>query len=305
MDEIDRIRAFSRCFTGQMGLLSRSYLGSGLGMTEVRILHDLDAPDPVTARQVAQSLGIDEGYLSRVLAGFARRGWIERRRGQTDGREQPIVLTPVGRAELETLRQASRAAVGERLSALDRAQRVTLAETLDRARRILQPDAAEIRLRDLGPGDAGWVVSRHAALYASDEGFDSSFEALVAEIVAAFLRGHDPARERGWIAEGPAAERLGSIFCVAGDPADPALAKLRLFLVEPEARGTGLAQRLLDACLDFARGAGYRHMRLWTHESHRAAGRLYARNGFRLTASAPARSFGQDVIEQTWERPLD
>ncbi|MCF1708378.1 GNAT family N-acetyltransferase [Tabrizicola sp. J26] len=159
-------------------------------------------------------------------------------------------------------------------------------------------------MRDLQPGDAGWIISRHGALYARDEGFDSSFEALVAEIVAGFLRRHDPARERGWIAEGQEGERLGSIFCVGEDPARPEVAKLRLFLVEPEARGTGLATTMLQACLAFARAAGYRHMRLWTHESHRAAGRLYARNGFRLSDSRPARSFGQDVVEQTWERPL-
>lgn len=304
MDEIDRIRAFSRTYTGQLGLLSRSYLGSGLGMTEVRILHDLDGPEAVTARQIAHLLGIDEGHLSRVLAGFTRRGWIARGRGKADARERPIALTDAGRRELDVLRQASRVAVGDRLAALSPAQRQDLAEALDRARRLLQPEAGQVRLRDLQPGDAGWIVSRHGALYARDEGFDSSFEALVAEIVAGFLRAHDPARERGWIAEGPAGERLGSIFCVGEDPARPEVAKLRLFLVEPEARGTGLATTMLQTCLSFARAAGYRHMRLWTHESHRAAGRLYARNGFRLSDSRPARSFGQDVVEQTWERVL-
>ena len=304
MDEIDRIRAFSRIYTGQLGLLSRSYLGSDLGMTEVRILHDLDSPDPVTARQVAQPLGIDEGYLSRVLAGFARRGWIERKRGHADARERPIALTEAGRAKLDTLRQASRAAIGERLAALGPAQRADLAAALDRAGRLLQPGPAGLRLRDLQPGDAGWIVSRHGELYARDEGYDASFEALVAEILAAFLRDHDPARERGWIAEGPAGERLGSIFCVAEDAGRPEVAKLRLFLVEPAARGSGLAQHMLGTCMEFARATGYRHMRLWTHESHRAAGRLYARNGFTLTASVPTRAFGQDVVDQTWERAL-
>jgi GNAT superfamily N-acetyltransferase len=152
----------------------------------------------------------------------------------------------------------------------------------------------------IAPQDADWITACHAALYARDEGFDSSFGDLVAQIVAGFLSSHDPSCERGWIAwQGET--RLGSIFCVQEGPG---VARLRLFLVEPEARGTGLAQHMLDTCLGFARGAGYRRIRLWTHESHRAAGRLYARNGFVLTASAPARSFGQDVIEQDWERDL-
>nr|WP_233192685.1 GNAT family N-acetyltransferase [Acidimangrovimonas sediminis] len=150
------------------------------------------------------------------------------------------------------------------------------------------------------PGDAGWIVQRHGELYARDEGFDSSFEALVAEVIAAFLRGHDPAWERGWIAEA-AGRRLGSIFCVR---LDDRTAKLRLFLVEPEARGTGLARRMLATCMGWARDRGYRRMSLWTHESHRAACALYARTGFVLTGSRAVRSFGQDVVEQTWEIDL-
>ena len=158
-----------------------------------------------------------------------------------------------------------------------------------------------ITLRDLEIGDIGWLVQQHGELYARDEGFDASFEVLVAEILAAFARARDPACERGFVAvEG--ARRLGSIFCVKG-PA-PGEAKLRLFLVLPEARGRGLGQRLLDACLGFAREAGYRRIALWTHESHRAACALYARNGFALTASKPVRSFGVDLVEQSWSRDL-
>jgi GNAT superfamily N-acetyltransferase len=157
-----------------------------------------------------------------------------------------------------------------------------------------------MNLRDLEPGDAGWVISRHGALYAAEEGYDHTFEALVAEIMAEFLRRADPVRERGWIAE-DGGTPLGSIFCMADDPDT---ARLRLFLIDPAARGTGLAQVMLDTCMSFARAAGYRHMRLWTHESHRAAGRLYARNGFVMTDTAPARAFGQDVVDQTWERVL-
>lgn len=161
--------------------------------------------------------------------------------------------------------------------------------------------ASEVVLDDLRIGDAGWLVMRHAELYAAADGFDATFEPLVARILADFLDGHDPVRERGWIARA-GDRRLGSIFCVQG-PA-PGLAKLRLFLLEPEARGIGLGQRMFDTCLGFARGAGYARMTLWTHESHRAACALYARNGFACTRSVPVRSFGCDLVEQEWVRDL-
>jgi GNAT superfamily N-acetyltransferase len=156
----------------------------------------------------------------------------------------------------------------------------------------------EVTLRDLEIGDAGWLVERHAVLYARDEGFDASFEALVAEILAAYIRTRDPARERAFIAVAEG-RRVGSVFCVRSD--EPGVAKLRLFLIEPDWRGRGLGRRLLAACLGFAREAGYDRLRLWTHESHRAACALYARSGFRLLDSRPVRSFGQDLVEQSWE----
>jgi len=155
-----------------------------------------------------------------------------------------------------------------------------------------------VTFRDLEPGDAGWLIERHAVLYTRDEGFDATFEALVAEILAAYIRRHDPATERAFIAVEDG-RRLGSVFCVQSG--EPGVAKLRLFLLIPEARGRGLGQRLLDACLGFAREAGYDRLRLWTHESHEAACALYARNGFELIASCPVRSFGVDLVEQTWE----
>jgi GNAT superfamily N-acetyltransferase len=158
-------------------------------------------------------------------------------------------------------------------------------------------------LRPFAPQDADWLVARHAALYARDDGFDESFGPLVAGIIADFLGQPEHARQAGWIAW-VGDERLGSIFCVGEDPATPQIAKLRLFLVEPQARGTGLAQTLLDTCLGFARRNGYAQMRLWTHESHRAAGRIYTRNGFTLISARPVHSFGQDLVEQIWQRDL-
>jgi DNA-binding MarR family transcriptional regulator len=297
MDSIDHIRAFNRLWTGRIGLLSRSYLDSGLGLTEVRVLHDL-ADGPVRARSLAQGLALDEGYLSRMLRQFEARGWITRVVVEGDARARDIALTADGHAQAKALKAASRDAIAAMMAGLDGVQQHLLQDGLARATAALADQP--VTLRALQPGDAGWITARHGAIYAADEGFDATFEALVAEILAAFLRGHDPARERGWIAA-RGDQRLGSIFCVAGPDGT---AKLRLFFVEHAARGSGLAQRMLDTCIGFARDAGYPRIRLWTHESHRAAGRLYARNGFALTDSRAARSFGQDVVEQTWERDL-
>lgn len=298
MDQIDRIRAFNRHWTRALGILGKSYLGSGLGLAEVRLLHDLDAAGgDIRARDLASALGLDEAQVSRSLHGFAARGWLERAAGP-DRRARHLRLTAEGRAEAARLKAESRAAIAALLAGMAPVARAGLTGALVDAAEALEPP--EVALDALRPGDAGWVIARHAELYARDEGYDASFEGLVAQILGGFLQAHDPARERGWIARS-GARRLGSIFVMAEDAET---ARLRLVLVEPEARGTGLAQRMLDAALSFARAAGYRRMLLWTHESHRAAGRLYARNGFALTAAAPARAFGCDVVDQTWERAL-
>lgn len=179
-----------------------------------------------------------------------------------------------------------------------------LAEALARVRAALGDPAvtgAALALRGLRPGDAGWIIARHAELYGAEEGFDGSFEPLVAQILTGFLERHDPARERAWVAE-RGGVRLGTIFCVAGEA--PGSAKLRLFWLEPSARGQGIAPRMLDTCLDFARAAGYAKIGLWTHESHVAAGRLYAGRGFGLVRAAPVTSFGQPLVEQHWELAL-
>lgn len=303
MDDVDRIRAFNRLYTGRFGLLARSYLGSGLGLSEARILHDLGESPGTEARALARALGLDEGQVSRTIAGFVKRGLVERGTDEGDARRRPLRLTAAGQDFLVRLRAQSRAAVSESLSGLPAGRGARIAALLERSSRLMTaPDA--IDLRDLAPGDAGWVIGRHAELYARDEGYDRRFEGLVAGIVAGFLDRGDTVRERGWIAVDAAGDRLGCIFCMAEGPDEPDIARLRLFLLEPHVRGTGLAQRMIEACLSFARGAGYRHMRLWTHESHRAAGRLYARNGFILTSSAEGEAFGQKLVDQTWERPL-
>ncbi|MEZ5796606.1 MAG: bifunctional helix-turn-helix transcriptional regulator/GNAT family N-acetyltransferase [Paracoccaceae bacterium] len=297
MDDIDGIRAFNRLWTREIGVIGQSYLGSGLGLAEVRLLQDLDGAEALRARDMARDLGLDEAQVSRALAALERRGWLRRVPGQ-DRRARLISLTGEGHARAAALKAASRQAIGGMLEEMAAEPRAALVAALAAAAAALR--AGEVGLDALRPGDLGWVIARHGALYARDEGYDGSFEGLVAAILAGFAQGHDPARERGWIARRDG-ERLGSIFCM--DEGD-GIARLRLFLIEPAARGSGLAQRMIEACLAFARDAGYRRMVLWTHESHRAAGRLYARNGFALTDSSPARSFGVEVVDQTWARDL-
>jgi DNA-binding MarR family transcriptional regulator/RimJ/RimL family protein N-acetyltransferase len=298
MDPIDRLRAFNRFYTRRLGLLDRSYLGSGLTLTAVRGLYELAHPPGQTARGLATGLGLDEGYLSRLLKRFGQKGWLARRPDPADARARTLALTEAGLRAFQPLEARSRAEVGAMIAGLPAGGQEALAAAAEAMQAALDP--GEPVLRDLRPGDAGWLIGQHGALYASDEGYDVTFEALVAEILAAFLRGHDPARERGWIAEA-GGRRLGSIFCVR---LSDEVAKLRLFLLVPEARGRGLGQRLLDTCTDFARAAGYRNMTLWTHESHRAACALYAKNGWQKLSEVPTHSFGQDVVEQEWERGL-
>lgn len=297
------LRAFNRFYLKELGLLGRSYLGSGLGVTEVRVLWELGhaGPEPLAARALAGRLGLDEGYLSRVLAGFEARGWLVRAADPADRRRRVLALTPAGQAALAPLEVQSRAEVAARLAAIGPAATARLVAGAAAMRAALgDPGVAaeEIAVRDLGPGDAGWVIERHARLYAEEEGFDSSFEALVARILADYLRDRDPACERAFVAWS-GGRRLGALFCMKG--AEVGEARLRLFLIEPEARGRGLGRRMLRLCLDWAAARGYRRMTLWTHASHRAACALYAEAGFRLTAERAVREFGRDLVDQTWE----
>lgn len=296
MDALDRIRSFNRQWTARMGLLSRNYLGSGLSLTEARVLYELADEDGQTASEIAERLELDEGYLSRLINGFASRGWVEKRVCLVDARRRLLRLTEAGCAELGPLQRRARDDLAERLGRCSPAQLEAAARDAEGLLARTACLGADVSLRGLEAGDAGWLVQRHGELYARDEGFDHTFEALVAEILADFLRNHDPTCERGWIAAN-GAHRLGSIFCTRQDAET---AKLRLFLVVPEARGIRLGQRLLRTCMDFARETGYRRMVLWTHESHRAACALYERTGWQLQSAEPKRSFGAEVVEQHW-----
>lgn len=295
---IDRIRGFNRFYTRQLGLLQQNFLDSGLTLTEARVVFDIGAAQGISARQLANDLAVDEGQLSRLLKGLQQQGWIVRNRSAKDARRSEISLTDRGRAQWQGLVDRSRRAIAQQLGHLSAPAVDKLAEDMSRIATAMSPDPRPVTLRDIEHGDTGWLIQRHGELYARDEGFDLSFEALVAETLADFLRRRDPSRERAFIAC-HGTQRLGSVFCVAGGA--PGVAKLRLFLLEPAARGQGLGHRMLTSCTDFARAVGYRKMVLWTHESHRAACALYAKHGFHLRDSRSVHSFGQNLVEQSWE----
>ncbi|WP_330696792.1 bifunctional helix-turn-helix transcriptional regulator/GNAT family N-acetyltransferase [Fontisubflavum oceani] len=304
MDEIDRIRAFNRAHTRRLGLLRQGYLEAGLSLAEARVIFELADGIGWTAGALSQHLGLNEGYLSRLLSRLSKSGLVEKTRHPQDGRAHILGLTRDGLIRAAELTALSRAQIESWVDGMPEAELAQLVARMEAVEASLARQSApapEVELRDLAIGDAGWLVEQHGVLYARDEGFDASFEALVAEILADFIRHRDPAYERGWIAWQDGA-RLGSIFCVKGP--EPGLAKLRMFLLLPEARGLGLGQRLLDTCMSYARETGYRRMVLWTHESHEAACALYRKNGFSLDSAVPVTSFGVDLVEQQWSIDL-
>lgn len=249
-----------------------------------------------------RDLALDAGYLSRILARFTSDGLVTRTTSPTDTRRQVVELTATGRAAYEMLNERSDAQIVTLLSGLGDADRHQLVEAMRTIRTVLDPTPPPraYLLRGLHPGDAGWVVHRHGVRYAEEYGWDSSFEALVARIVADYLADHDARRENAWIAELDG-RPVGCVFCVRRDDT---VAQLRLLLVEPEARGMGIGSRLVDECLRFARSAGYREIMLWTNDVLTDARRIYEKAGFELRDQAPHHSFGHDLVEQTWWRRL-
>lgn len=302
--EVDALRAFNRFYTQRIGVLN-PYLDSAFSLTEVRVLYELAHHGPCSGSALARALNLDAGYLSRLLRRFATKRWIAKQASATDARVQDISLTPEGLRAFEPLQQRSRDEMARVLAPLAPDARHELVVALQRVQALLTPGAASadrtVVLREPRAGDMGWVIEQHGALYAQEYGWNSAFETLVAEIVAGMLRSHDPARERGFIAE-LNGERVGCAFVVRGEAADEA--KLRLVIVSPTARGLGLGARLTDECIAFARARGYRKMVLWTHANLLAARAIYARRGFQLVASEPYRAFGHDLVSEHWERAL-
>jgi DNA-binding MarR family transcriptional regulator/GNAT superfamily N-acetyltransferase len=293
------VRAFNRFYTRRIGVLQEGLLHSPFSLAEARVLYELAQRAGPTASELGQALGLDAGYLSRILAGFESRGLVGRRPSPSDGRRSLLRLTARGRrafAALDRRSQDETAALLAPLAADEQSRLVGALQTVERLLGGVPAAGGPYVLRPPRPGDIGWVVHRHAVLYAREYGWDERFEALVAGIAAKFIAGHDPARERFWIAERDG-EIVGSVLLVRHSGT---VAKLRLLLVEPAVRGHGIGARLIDECIRFARQAGYRRIMLWTNDVLHAARRLYEKAGFRLLRAEPHHSFGHDLVGETW-----
>jgi DNA-binding MarR family transcriptional regulator/GNAT superfamily N-acetyltransferase len=306
--EIARVRAFNRDYTRRIGVLSEGLLDSPYSLTEVRVMYEIAHRSGVTAGELAAELDLDRGYLSRMLKGFETKKLLVRTPAPEDGRRQHLRMTPAGLRVFAPLEKRSQEQVRGMLSALDEQRRRILLEAMDTIQNALGEKSQgekvqldrQLTLRGHRPGDMGWVVQRHGEIYHQEYGWNEEFEALVAEIAAEFVRKLDVTRERCWIAEHDG-RRVGCIFLVAKDATT---AKLRLLLVDPDARGLGVGRKLVAECVRFARATGYRKIVLWTQETLTAARRLYTEAGFVKTAREPHRSFGHDLIGETWEREL-
>lgn len=301
---VETVRAFNRFYTQRIGVLEDGYLDSDFSLAQVRVLYELAHRDAPTASELARDLGLDAGYLSRILRGFERNGLIEKRPASDDARQRLLTLTARGREIFVPLETTSQRQIAALLARLSPAEQRQLVEAMGSIMTTLgEPSAATVPylLRPQRPGDMGWVVQRHGALYA-EYGYDETFEALVAEIVAGFVRNFDHKRERCWIAERNG-ENVGSVFLIA-HPEREGVAKLRLLLVEPSARGLGIGCRLVEECTRFARQAGYHTITLWTQSHLESARRIYQAAGYQLMHEAPHHSFGLDLVEQTWELEL-
>jgi DNA-binding MarR family transcriptional regulator/predicted N-acetyltransferase YhbS len=304
---VEAVRRFNRLYTRRIGVLREGLLGSPFSLTEVRVLYELAHREGLTASDLARELGLDAGYLSRLLRGFQRRGFLARRPAADDRRRSVLTLRPAGRRAFEPLEERSRAEAAALLAPLAPADQALLQDALATVERLLagaerpgRPEASEVVLRSLQPGDAGWIAHRHGVLYAREWGYDQRFEAVVARIVSDFVLSSDPERERAFVAEWQGSV-VGSVLLVRKSRT---VAKLRVLLVEPQARGLGVGRRLVAECVRFARGAGYRRITLWTHQSLRAARHLYEEAGFRCVGAKRHHSFGQDLVDETWELDL-
>ena len=300
---VGAVRRFNRFWTRQIGVLREGYLESPFSLTEVRVLYELARSEETTASELGKELGLDAGYLSRLLRGFEGRGLISKKPSETDGRRSLLRLTEGGQEAFAPLDARSREDVGAMLEALSAAEQDRLVGAMRTIEELLgaQPEPkVPYLLRPHEAGDMGWVVHRHGILYAREYGWDERFEALVARIVADFVDNFDPAKERCWIAESDCAI-LGCVFVVKESDT---VAKLRLLLVEPEARGLGLGTRLVEECVRFARSRRYEKLTLWTNSVLDVARRIYEEKGFEIVEEEEHHSFGKDLIGQNWELKL-
>jgi DNA-binding MarR family transcriptional regulator/GNAT superfamily N-acetyltransferase len=301
---VQAVRGFNRFYTRQIGVLQRGWLGSAFSLAEARVLYELAHQAQTTATDLGKELGLDAGYLSRMLRSLHQRGFVQRTRSNADGRRAHLSLTRGGRAafaRLDRQTQDDVAAMLRTLSAGDQRRLVAAMLAIEGLLGARQASPTSYVLRPPHAGDLGWIVHRQGALYAEEWGYNEEFEALAAGIVAAFVQHLRPSKERCWIAEKDG-EIVGSVFLVRKSET---VAKLRLLFVEPSARGLGIGSRLIDECVRFARQAGYRQITLWTQSELGAARRLYKTAGFRLTAKKTHDSFGREgLVAETWDLAL-
>jgi DNA-binding MarR family transcriptional regulator/N-acetylglutamate synthase-like GNAT family acetyltransferase len=298
------VRQFNRFYTRSIGALGEGLLDGQCTLSEARVLYEIANGDRLLAADLVKILGVDFGYLSRILASFEKRGWLNRQRSDTDARKSHLVLTAKGRKAFATLNRQARDEVAKLLQPLDPQQQQQLQTHLRQLQTLLDRDetsaGAAVKLRTHRAGDIGWIIQRHGELYEKEYGFNAEFEALVADICAKFLRAFDINAERCWIAE-LGDMPVGTIMLVRGSAE---VANLRLLLVEDSARGRGVGRMLVQECIAFARQAGYRSITLWTQNNLLAARHLYAAAGFRHVHSEPHQSFGQSLIGETWTLKL-
>jgi DNA-binding MarR family transcriptional regulator/GNAT superfamily N-acetyltransferase len=309
MAHVEALREFNRFYTRRIDVLRHDYLGSPFALPEARLVFEIGRAPGVSATTLGRDLGIDLGYLSRVLQGLKRRGYVQAKRTPEDARRSALTLTEKGRKAYTLLNTRSRDKAVSMLEPLTGAQRAQLTHAMGTVSSLLsskerissEKEKKVITLRAHRPGDMGWVVERHAVLYHEQDGWGAPFEALIAQIVQEFLEKFDPERERCWIAE-QNGERVGCVFVVQQNRTT---AKLRLLLVEPNARGTGLGRRLVEECIVFARSKGYRKLVLWTHAHLAAARAIYRKTGFKkLRRTEVHDTFGPKAVSEFWEIKL-
>jgi len=302
---IHAVRHFNRFYTRQIGVLRSGLLDSPYSLTEVRVLFELAHHEGITATELCGELSLDAGYLSRMLRTFTKRGWINRKAAPSDARQSQLTLTAKGRAAFAPLDEHSSEQVKQILSGIAPESQAEMVRAMDVIEHALSPESSSKKnpylLRTHQPGDMGWVVYRHGVLYWQEYGYDERFEALVAEIVAQFVQNFDPKHERCWVAERNG-ERLGTVFLVRKSAT---VAKLRLLLVEPCARGLGIGRRLVQECIQFAKQARYKKMVLWTQSELKAARGIYQQAGFKLAGEKQHDSWSRKgLVSETWELKL-
>jgi DNA-binding MarR family transcriptional regulator/N-acetylglutamate synthase-like GNAT family acetyltransferase len=302
-EHIETVRAFNRFYTRQIGLLEEGLLKSEFTLTECRVLYELAHREQPTAAQIGGSLGLDAGYLSRILAKFERRRLVKRTASKSDVRAVHLSLSAAGRKAFQPIEAAARKHIGELLSPLAPGDVGAVTAAMGVVQRVFSGAGSSgepYRLRQMAVGDIGWITHRQAVLYTREYGWDQTYEALVAQILASFVENFDETRERSWIAERDG-QVIGSVFLMHKTEH---VAQLRLLYVEPSARGLGVGRRLVDECLHFARATGYRKLTLWTNDCLVSARKIYLAAGFKLMKEESHHSFGKDLVGQTWDLDL-